>query len=98
MDQRNARWRSLAGALSTLALAVVTGCGPAENYPQSSLDPHSDFTTMIHSLFQVEYYLAVAVFVLVEAALPLVAASWAASALTATEMLPLPTRPLNVTV
>ena len=69
MDQRNARRRAVAGALATLALAILAGCGPAENYKQSSLDHHSDFTAMIHSLFQVEYYLAVAVFVLVEGAL-----------------------------
>ena len=69
MAQRNARWRSLAGALTTLALALLAGCGPAETFKQSSLDPQSEFTRMIHSLFQVEYYLALAVFVLVEGAL-----------------------------
>jgi cytochrome c oxidase subunit 2 len=69
MDQRNARRRSLAGALVPFALAFLAGCAPAEKYPQSALDPQSDFTTMLHSLFQVEYYLAVAVFVLVEGAL-----------------------------
>jgi cytochrome c oxidase subunit 2 len=69
MAQRNARWRSCAGALTTFALALLAGCGPAENFKQSSLDPQSDFTRMIHSLFQVEYYLALAVFVLVEGAL-----------------------------
>ena len=66
MDQRNARRRRLAGALTTLALALLTACGPASDYKQSSLDPKSDFTEMLHSLFQVEYYLALAVFVLVE--------------------------------
>jgi len=69
MDQRNARRRSVAGALATLAVALLAGCGPASDYKQSSLDPKSDFTAMIHSLFQVEYYLALAVFVLVEGAL-----------------------------
>ena len=70
MAQRNARWRSLAGALTTFALALfVAGCGPASDYKQSTLDPQSDFTRMIHQLYQVEYYLALVVFVLVEAAL-----------------------------
>ena len=69
MAQRNARWRFLAGALTTLAVALLAGCGPAENYKQSSLDPQSDFTRMIHSLFQIEYYLALVVFVLVGGAL-----------------------------
>jgi cytochrome c oxidase subunit II len=69
MDQRNARRQLTAGAVLAVALAFVAGCGPASDYKQSTLDPHSDFTAMIHSLFQVEYYLALAVFVLVEGAM-----------------------------
>lgn len=69
MHQRPARWRANASALMALALLLLAGCGPAENYPASTLAPKSEFTRMIDDLFRVEYYLALGVFVLVEAAL-----------------------------
>jgi cytochrome c oxidase subunit 2 len=70
MVPRNARWRSLAGVVVPLvALLLVVGCGPVENYPQTTLAPKSDFARMIDDIYRVEYYLALLVFVLVEAAL-----------------------------
>jgi cytochrome c oxidase subunit 2 len=69
MAQRHARWRTVAGALMPLLLVLLAACGPAENFPQSTLNPKSEFTRMIDDLFRVEYYLALGVFVLTEAAL-----------------------------
>jgi cytochrome c oxidase subunit 2 len=58
-----------AGVLLALAALTLAACGPAENYPQTTLAPKSDFARMIDDIFRVEYYLALVVFILVEAAL-----------------------------
>jgi len=64
------RIRPLAAGALTLALLVVAGCTTNETtYPQTTLAPKSDFTTLIDDVFQTTFLWAVIVFVLVEAVL-----------------------------
>lgn len=64
------RARPYAGALLTLALLALVGCTTNEaTYPQTTLAPKSDFTTLVDELFQTTFFWAVLVFVLVEGAL-----------------------------
>lgn len=51
-----------------LLLLVVAGCS-SRDYPQTTLDPQTDFTTMIDDIFMTTVWWAVVVFVLVEGAL-----------------------------
>lgn len=64
------RLRPLAVGALTLTLLVLVGCTTNEaTYPQTTLAPKSDFTTLIDDLFQTTFFWAVIVFVLVEGAL-----------------------------
>lgn len=56
-------------ALLGLVLLVAACADSYPNYPQTTLDPRSDFTRLIDSLFRQTFWWAMAVFVLVEAAL-----------------------------
>jgi cytochrome c oxidase subunit II len=44
-----------------LVLLIAAGCGDAERYPQTSLDPQSDFANAIDRLWNLTLYLGVAV-------------------------------------
>jgi cytochrome c oxidase subunit 2 len=55
------------GVLLTVATLVLGGCGGP--FPQSALDPASDFAWKLHDLFEGIFWWAVVVFVLVEGAL-----------------------------
>lgn len=60
--------RKAAGTLVALAaVALLSGCGGP--FPQSALDPASDFATRLDDLFRGIFFWAVIVFVLVEGAL-----------------------------
>jgi cytochrome c oxidase subunit 2 len=64
------RVRPFAAAVLTLTLLVLVGCTTNEaSYPQTTLAPKSDFTTLVDDVFQTTFLWAVIVFVLVEAAL-----------------------------
>lgn len=61
-------WRAwLAQAALAGLLIVMAGCG--DNYPQTTLQPRSDITRLIDSLFRLTFWWAMVVFVLVEGAL-----------------------------
>lgn len=61
--QRVLRWVPVC----VLLLLVAAGCG--REYPQSTLDPHSDFTRMVDGVFMGTVWWATGVFLLVEGAL-----------------------------
>lgn len=61
-------WRAwLAGAAALSLALVLAGC--VENYPQTTLNPRSEFTRIIDGVFMTTVWWALLVFVLVEGAL-----------------------------
>lgn len=63
-SRQTARWRPAALATGLLVALLVAGCGGP--FPQSTLDPVSDFATKIDQLFMSIFWWAVGVFVVVE--------------------------------
>jgi cytochrome c oxidase subunit 2 len=61
-------WFRFALALVTLGAAALGGC-TLHDYPQSTLNPHSDYAHSIQSLLETLVFWVVIIFVLVEAAL-----------------------------
>jgi cytochrome c oxidase subunit 2 len=53
--------RVLARCLSGLGFALLASCGTAEQYPQTSLDPRSDFAEAVDRLWNITLVLGVAV-------------------------------------
>jgi cytochrome c oxidase subunit 2 len=58
------RLRRLATATAALTLTIAAGCGDAERFPQTSLDPKSDFGLEIDKLWNLTLYLGVGVGIL----------------------------------
>ncbi len=60
-NSRILRLRHLAGTAAAVTLLAVSGCGDASTYPQTSLDPKSDFAVEIDNLWNLTLYLGVIV-------------------------------------
>lgn len=70
LDAPRPRWsRSLPPRLTSLAVLLLAGCGDAETFPQTALDPRSDFARSIDQLQDLTIYLGFAVGLLVFALL-----------------------------
>jgi cytochrome c oxidase subunit 2 len=59
------RPRRLAGTVAAVGMLAAAGCGDASRFPQTSLDPKSDFAQEIDSLWNLTLYLGIGVGVLV---------------------------------
>ncbi len=67
METSTGRVRRLARYASAVCLLLLLSC--AQDYPQTTLNPHGDFARLVDQLFRTTVWWAVVVFVLVEGAL-----------------------------
>jgi cytochrome c oxidase subunit 2 len=67
METSSGTVRRLAHYAPALCLLLLLGC--AENYPQTTLNPHGDFARLVDDLFRTTVWWALVVFVLVEGVL-----------------------------
>jgi cytochrome c oxidase subunit 2 len=63
-DSLVVRLQQLCRTAAAVSLALVAGCGDAERFPQTSLDPKSDFGLEIDRLWNLTLYLGVGVGIL----------------------------------